>query len=298
MIEEIPLNFKFNPKNSKLNYPECQCGQCPLFYWNLLSVASRGSGKTYNICKLIKHYEDNKLIDNDGIIHPLRTIVISPTLDQNLIFNNLKSLDESDKHDKFSDELLQSIVDDIKKNKEETEKYHNYIEAFKKTIHIKENKLTEFFDKNPQIYDTLKEYNFEDPDEIPKPKYLISPVNIIVLDDLMATGAFTNKKLSSLTNNLIKNRHNGISFAILAQSVKSIPKNIRLNCNVFFLGKFASKKVVLEDIYEEVSNILTPEQFEELYDKATEEQYGSLIIDNTHKEKRFLSGLDKELFIK
>jgi len=298
MIEEIPLNFKFNPKNSKLNYPECQCGQCPLFYWNLLSVASRGSGKTYNICKLIKHYEDHKLIDNDGIIHPLRTIVISPTLDANLIFNNLKSLSEEDKHDKFSDELLQSIVDDIKKNKEETEKYHNYIEAFKKTIHIKENKLTEFFDKNPQIYDTLKEYNFEDPDEIPKPKYLISPVNIIVLDDLMATGAFTNKKLSSLTNNLIKNRHNGISFAILAQSVKSVPKNIRLNCNVFFLGKFASKKVVLEDIYEEVSNILTPEQFEELYDKATEEQYGSLIIDNTHKEKRFLSGLDKELFIK
>jgi len=298
MIEEIPLNFKFNPKNSKLNYPECRCGQCPLFYWNLLSVASRGSGKTYNICKLIKHYEDHKLIDNDGITHPLRTIVISPTLDANLIFNNLKSLDESDKHDKFSDELLQSIVDDIKKNKEETEKYNKYIEAFKKTIHIKENKLTEFFDKNPEIYDTLKEYNFEDPDEIPKPKYLISPVSIIVLDDLMATGAFTNKKLSSLTNNLIKNRHNGISFAILAQSVKSVPKNIRLNCNVFFIGKFASKKVVLEDLYEEVSNVLTQEQFEELYDKATEEQYGSLIIDNTHKEKRFCSGLDTELIIK
>ena len=123
-------------------------------------------------------------------------------------------------------------------------------------------------------------------------------MNIIVLDDLMATGAFTNKKLSSLTNNLIKNRHNGIVFAILAQSVKSIPKNIRLNCNVFFVGNFASKKVVLEDLYEEVSNILTIEQFEELYDKATEEQYGSLIIDCSHKEKRFMKGLDTELLIK
>ena len=49
MIEEVPLNFHFNPKNSKLNYPECRCGNCPCFYWNLLSVASRGSGKTYNI---------------------------------------------------------------------------------------------------------------------------------------------------------------------------------------------------------------------------------------------------------
>lgn len=297
MIEEIPLNFTFNPKNSKMNYPQCRCGQCPQFYFNLLSVASRGSGKTYNICKLIKHYEDNKLIDNDGKIHPLRTIVISPTLDQNQIFKNLKSLDESDTHEKFSDELLQGIVDDIKKNKEETEEYNKYIEAYKKVINIKENKLNDYFKKNPDIYDILKVHNFEDPDEIPQPKFLISPVNIIVLDDLMATGAFTNKKLSSLTNNLIKNRHNGISFAILAQSVRSIPKNIRLNCNVFFVGKFASKKVVLEDLYEEVSNILTLEEFEELYDKATEEQYGSLIIDCSHKDKRFLRGLDTELII-
>ena len=128
---------------------------------------------------------------------------------------------------------------------------------------------------------------------------MISPVNIIVLDDLMATGAFTNKKLSSLTNNLIKNRHHSISFAILSQSVRSIPKNIRLNCNVFFVGKFASKKVVLEDLFEEVSNVLTEEQFEELYNHCVENnQYGSLIIDCSHKNKRFLNGLDGELLIK
>ena len=241
MIEEIPLNFKFEPTNSKLNYPQCRCGNCPQFYFNLLSVASRGSGKTFNICKLISHYEQNKLIDNDGKIHPLRTIVISPTLDANPIFKNLKSLDEKDIHDKFSDELLQSIVEGIKTDKEETDAYNKYLEAYKKAMNVSKTKMIDFFDKNPDIYDILKVYDFEDPEEIPKPKNLVAPVNIIILDDLMATGAFTNKKLSSLTNNLIKNRHNGISFAILAQSVKSIPKNIRLNCNVFFVGKFASK---------------------------------------------------------
>ena len=298
MIEEIPLNFKFEPTNSKLNYPQCRCGNCPQYYFNLLSVASRGSGKIFNICKLISHYEQNKLIDNDGKIHPLRTIVISPTLDANPIFKNLKSLDEKDIHDKFSDELLQSIVEGIKTDKEETDAYNKYIDAYKKAMKISKVKINDFFDKNPEIYDILKVYDFEDPDEIPKPKNLVAPVNIIILDDLMATGAFTNKKLSSLTNNLIKNRHNGISFAILAQSVKSIPKNIRLNCNVFFVGKFASKKVVLEDLYEEVSNVLTIEQFEELYDTATNEQYGSLIIDCSHKEKRFMRGLDTQLIIK
>ena len=39
-------------------------------------------------------------------------------------------------------------------------------------------------------------------------------------------------------------------------------------------------------------------QDEELYDKATEEQYGSLIIDCSHKDKRFMKGLDTELIIK
>lgn len=298
MIEEIPLNFKFNPKNSKLNYPLCRCGNCPNFYWNLLSVASRGSGKTYNICKLISHYEQNDLLDNDDIKHPLRTILISPTLDANPIFKNLSSLNDEDIYDKYSDELSQSIVDYIKQKKEETDNYYKYLEAYKKTIKIKQNKLNKFFEDNPDIFDILNKNEFQHPDEIPKPRNLTTPVNIIVLDDLMATGAFTNKKLSTLTNNLIKNRHNGISFAILAQSVRSIPKNIRLNCNLFFIGKFASKKVVLEDLYEEVSNVLTLEQFEELYDKATEEQYGSLIIDCSHKDKRFLNGLDKQLIIK
>ena len=55
---------------------------------------------------------------------------------------------------------------------------------------------------------------------------------------------------------------------------------------------------MLEDLYEEVSNVLTLEQFEKLYDKATEEQYGSLIIDCSHKEKRFLKGLDTQLILK
>ena len=42
-------------------------------------------------------------------------------------------MDEADIHDNFSDELLQGIVDDIKKNKEETELYHKYIQAYKKS---------------------------------------------------------------------------------------------------------------------------------------------------------------------
>ncbi len=130
-MKKFHKNSKFNPRYSKLNYPQCRSGNCPQFYFDFLSVASRGSGKTFDTCKLISHYEQNDLIDNDGNIHPLQTIVISPTLDANPIFKGLASLDEADIHDKFSDALLQSIVDDIKKYKEETELYQKYIQAYK-----------------------------------------------------------------------------------------------------------------------------------------------------------------------
>ena len=53
--------------------------------------------------------------------------------------------------------------------------------------------------------------------------------------------------------------------------------------------------MILEDLYEEVSNVLKAEEFDELYSHATSEKYGSLVIDNTGDEKRFLKGFDFEL---
>jgi hypothetical protein len=71
-----------------------------------------------------------------------------------------------------------------------------------------------------------------------------------------------------------------------------------MNCNVFMLGRFASKKVILEDLYEEISNVITIEQFEELYDFATKDKpYDSLIIDCSGEEKRFYKNYETELII-
>jgi hypothetical protein len=80
--------------------------------------------------------------------------------------------------------------------------------------------------------------------------------------------------------------------------MKSVPKDMRLNCNLFFLGKFSNKKAILEDLYEEVSSILTEKQFENLYDKAiNDNQHGALIIDLTGSKKRFYNNLEKELIL-
>ena len=114
----------------------------------------------------------------------------------------------------------------------------------------------------------------------------------------MGSDAFNRKHQSLLKYWLIKNRHIFTSFFILVQSMKSVPKDIRLNCNVFYVAKFSNKKVILNDLYEEVSSIMKPEEFENIYDYAiNSNDYGALIIDNSGDKKRFYNNLEKEIFI-
>ena len=296
-ITEKPLKeFKNKLKFDTLDYPQCACGECPRMFFNLLSIASRQSGKTYNICKLVSHYENHKLVkEKDGTTHPLRTFLISPTTDANPIYQSLKTLSPEDIYEEYSDDILVSIIDDIKQKKEETDKFKEYVDAFKLLEKTPEKDLPKLYERNPEVFKILEREDYANPNEIEQPTYYEYPVNIIILDDLLGSSAFTQKLQSRLTNAVIKNRHLGIVFAILVQALKSVPKNIRLNCSVFFLGKFANKKIILEDLYEEVSNVLKQDEFDELYTHATEEQYGSLIIDCSGKAKRFFKGLDFEL---
>ena len=151
----------------------------------------------------------------------------------------------------------------------------------------------ENYETDPELFNLLEEYDYMHPKDF---KHDPSKVNIIILDDLLGSNAFTRKTQSVLTNAMIKNRHIGVVFCVLVQSIKAVPKTIRMNCSVFQLAKFGSKKVILSDIYEEVSNVTTIEKFEQLYEHATNRKYGSLIIDTTN-EKRFMSNFDFELFI-
>jgi hypothetical protein len=294
MIIEKKLDG-FNNKLSYdvLNYPQCSCGKCFQFYFNSLHIGARQSGKTYSVVQMIKHYEKNKIM-RDGVEYKIRTHLISPTIQANQIYQSLDSLDfKKDAHDDYSDRLLLDILDDIKADKKRYEKYLLYKKYYEKFNKTPENKLEKLYDEEPQIFNLLEEYDYQNVKDIKK-EY--GKINIIVLDDLLGSDAFTKKTKSVLTNAMIKNRHMGIVFCLLVQSIKAVPKNIRLNCSVFQLASFKNKKVILDDIYEEVSNVIGIDQFEELYDHATNKPYGSLIIDTTNG-KRFLSNLESELFI-
>lgn len=296
MIKEIPISG-FNDKldSSTLNYPQSTNPNALKLFFNFLLVASRGGSKTFTCVKLIRDYETHKLIDNNGVVHPLRTFLISPTFEANPIFKNLKSLNEEDIHIEYSDEVLQQIVDDIQLVNDEIEVYNEYKNAYMIVDKTPLNKIKDLLTNRPELFEILKTNDFQHYKTLPPLRYYERPVNFIILDDLMGSSAFNKKAQSLLTYYLIKNRHHFISFFILVQALKSVPKSIRSNCNVYFLGKFASKNVVLNDMYEEVSNVLTMEKFEEIYEHATAEKYGGLLIDTSSSEKRFYKGLDCEL---
>ena len=286
----------FNNKLSfdKLNYPNCICGNCPRFFWNMLNIGARGSGKTYTIVQMIKHYEKNKIM-KDGVVYKLRTHLISPTIQANEIYQSLDSLDmDKDAHENYSDKLILDIIADIKERKQKYEDYLLYKKYYEKVMKIPENKIEKAYDDNPDMFNLLERFNYQHPSEIEHEK---PEVNIIILDDLLGSDAFTRKTKSTLVNAMIKNRHIGVCFALLVQSIRSVPKNIRLNCSVFQLATFKNKEVILTDIYEEISNVIGIDDFEELYDHATTKPYGSLIIDTTNG-KRFLSNFDYELSLK
>lgn len=294
IIEKKLEGFNNKLVYDKLNYPQCNCGKCFQFYFNSLHIGARQSGKTFSVVQMIKHYEKNKIMRDDEEEYKLKTYLISPTIQSNQIYQSLESLDlKKDAYDDYSDKLLLDILDDIKADKKRYEKYLLYKKYYDKYIKTPEKKLEKLYDENPEIFNLLEEYDYQHPKDIKK-EY--GKINIIILDDLLGSDAFTKKTKSVLTNAMIKNRHMGVVFCLLVQSIKAVPKNIRLNCSVFQLASFKNKKVILEDIYEEVSNVIGIDQFEELYDHATAKPYGSLIIDTTNG-KRFLSNLDSELFI-
>jgi hypothetical protein len=294
VIETKLEGFNHKLSYDKLNYPQCSCGKCPRFFWNMMNIGARGSGKTYTIVQMIKHYEKNKIM-RDGVIYKLRTHLISPTIQANEIYQSLDSLDmDKDAHENYSDKLLLSIIADIKDKKEKYEDYLLYKKYYEKVMKLPESKIEKAYDENPDMFVLLEQYNYQHPSEISLAEHKDPELNIIILDDLVGSDAFTRKTKSTLVNAMIKNRHMGICFALLVQSIRAVPKNIRLNCSVFQLATFKNKKMILDDIYEEISNVIGIDDFEELYDYATSKPYGSLIIDTTNG-KRFLSNLDSEL---
>ena len=262
-------------------------------YWVSAFVGGRGSGKTYAAARMLLQYERFGLIDPDTK-KPVcqRIVIISPSFDSNPVWTGLKHLDPADVHEKYSEDTLQDILDDIKAEKANTDEYLAKLELFKAIKKIKhEDDLT------PEMEDLLEETD-GDVRRLHKPRYTARCVVFLILDDLVGSGAYDNKSKNLLTSVTLKNRHSGICVAFLVQNMKAVPKSIRVNISLWFLFSFANKRSVLDDLYIEVSRLVTEQQFERLYAHATADDHGFLLVDlgsGVPKPQRFRAGFDRFL---
>ena len=294
MIKEIKLSSLNNviPKVNKKEPPRSINKDLTPFFFTSMFIGSKNSGKTYGLVKMIKNYEDKPVKDSKGNTLEIKTVLFSPTgkSEANPIYTSLKSLDfENDVIENYTDNKLIEKLNEIEKDKEDIEDYNKYVKAYK--IFEKNENLNLI---DPEYLILLYEYDFEHYNNIPQPKYKYPPIVFIILDDLIGDNKVF--KRESLINNItIKHRHLGVNLVFTSQNPRSIPNIIRNNIDIYVLYKFANVKMVLEKIYEEVSNLLTETQFEELYKHATSEPYNALVIDNhpkTERDKRFKKNFD------
>ena len=250
----------------------------PKLYMCSMFIGSKGSGKTYSLVSLLKHYEKSNLLDKKGRKHTMRTILFCPTgnSDFNKIYTTLESLDqEKDIILEYSDEALLNVLDNIKSEEDEIKEYYKYQKAYNK---FKNNEKLK--DKHLLILD---KHDFKEPFlemKMQKPKYLQYRVNFLIFDDLIShQSAF--KRNSKICNLTIKCRHHHCNLLFTTQYPKSIPPVIRTNTDIWILFKFASKERIIDQIYNEISSLITIEEFEQLYDYATKNsKHDALIIDN------------------
>lgn len=287
--EPIKVNKKKPPRSENKELP-------PLFFTSLFAGA-KGSGKTYSLVKLLKFYEDYKILDSDNNPRLMRTILFCPTAQSiaNPIYTTLKSLDENDIHTDYSDELLETVLSQLKEEYDKINNYNLYVKAYYK--YIKDYKKL-----NEDDLEILSLYNFEKPNRIPQPPFKYPRIIFIIFDDLIGDASAFKKNKGNILNKLvITHRHLQANLLFTTQYIKAIPPVIRANTDIFVLFKFASKKLVLDKIYPELSGLITEEDFIELYDYATLESNSSLISINHAMDKHsngFFKNWNKKISIK
>jgi hypothetical protein len=283
-------------KHKKKPVPQSSHPDFPVnLFFTYCSFGMKNSGKTYSIVKLLSLFEQYPVKDVNGETMENRIIWFSPTsnFSSNSIVHTLKSLDvDEDIYENVTEAVIEEVFNAVRAEKEMLLKKDDYIDAYKRFLKIKDPMRLKIHDVV-----TLSEYNFEPPSKIFG--HLKNKCYFFILDDLIGQkdAVLGAKKNSFISNLVIKHRHYGINLIFTSQEIKYIPPIIRSNLDIIQLFKTSSNRN-LEKYYEEVSNILTFEEFEQLFKYCTEQPYGSLIINNHQSAKRrFWLNWDKALSV-
>jgi len=269
-IEETHINSLPSPefKINKRKEPNSINPDLPPQFSSYLVVGSKNSGKTYAVTQILKLFEENPIHDIHKKELEQRIILFSPTAqaETNIIFKNLKNLNEEDIHLEYTDELLEEILVDIKNNVDEVNRYEDYLNFLDKY----ENTDQELTDEE---YHLLYKNNFK---PIEEKRHIITH---IIFDDLIGDrNTFKKSRDSGLVKLLLKHRHLYTNIYITTQYINAIQPIIKNNIDCFCLFKYANLEEILVKFYPLVSGIMKKEQFKEIYLHATQHKFNFLTI--------------------
>lgn len=234
-------------------------------------VARRGQGKSTAAARLLKFYADHKpaIFQKDFIF------VVSPTAEsQKHLWNHIGIPD----HNVFDvdnapqiKKIIDTIVDVLAEAKHQYDEDQEYLVAYKKLCNDEE--LTT---RERALLESRDATELKNPMEWPRP--------VLILDDLSHMKVLDQKWFTSLC---LRHRHVaggiGLSMIIIAQSLRGgIARPVRQNCSLICLWMTQDKNAK-KDLGEECSHYLEYDEFEAVFDDATDDFHSFLAVDLTQK---------------
>lgn len=276
--EKIKDLKSYSIKIHKKPEPKCKNEALPSFFFNALFIGITGAGKSYSMIKLLKMYEHEGVIDDEGYNCEMRYILISPTSksDANAVFQLLK-IEDDDLIDDFSFDVLENKVNELIEEKKMISEWNLYCKVFKKFY--KTQDIDSLTDEELEV---LEKYGM-DADETPKRKK--TKIYWLIVDDMIGSGIFSRSNKNKFNNLVILCRHHSICIAMTAQHLNAVPPLIRSNCKVYVIFKANNFKKICEGVFNEVSGLLTLDDFIAMYEDATAEMNNHLTIINDKKMK-------------
>lgn len=294
IVKPIKDFKKYSIRVNKKNEPRSKNEALPSLFFNGIFIGMTGSGKSYSLVSMLKMYEREGIYDDEDNKCEIRYILVSPTSksDANAVFKLLK-IEDDDLIDNFSFETLENKVNELIEEKQSINDHNLYIKALKKLRkHDDIDSLTE------EELEILDKFGMNDDGSTLNRRK--TKIYFLIFDDMISTPLFSRSSKNKLNNLIILCRHHSICCLLTSQHLKAVPPLIRSNCKVYVVFKSNNFKKVLQNIYEEVSGLITEEQFEEMYLTATEgaNDHLTIIIDNKMpKSYRFRKNWN-EYFIK
>ena len=220
------------------------------------------SGKTHTLVRLVRAYQEAKSIT--------RVFIICPSYESNKHVFGLLHPDPSDVYETM--DAIPALVDVERKCKEEADQYREYMVYYK--IYQKYVRGTPL---------TMNDKTMLDNNHFVKPPLIPRPSPLLILDDLSHSSIFRCEAGNPFTNLCLRQRHchGGIGLTIcmaMQTFTNGIPKSIRQNVRQYLL--WGTKDMTqIEQIWKEVGNLATKEEFFSMFNYATKKKNNFLLID-------------------